>query len=131
MHEHVGTAAFDHYQRLYLEPQDFGWGRPPGEPLRELGFAPTLVAAHARHSDLLQIADVVVGSVRDLVSTCISSVEAEETLPDEGYCDANVRRIGARFRRGYDRVLGYGFDVFPPDGTGVPAIRQRFEGLCI
>jgi hypothetical protein len=129
MHEHVGTAAFDHYQRLYLEPQPLGWFRQ-GQPLREIGFAPTLLAAHARHSDLLQVADVVAGTARDFVSTCIAGVERVGQLQAEGYCEENVRRIGAKFRRGQGRVMGYGFGLFPPDGVGVPATRERFEGLC-
>jgi hypothetical protein len=98
MHEHVGTAAFDHYQRLYLEQQPLGWGR--GQPLRELGFAPTLLAAHARHSDLIQVADVVVGTVRDFVSRCVAGADRLGRLPAEGWREENLRIIAGRFRRG-------------------------------
>lgn len=132
MHEHVGTAAFDHYQRLYLEPEDFGWGRV-AQPLRAFGFAPTLVAAHARHCDLLQIADIVVGSASDFVSNCIRAVNAGMligSLPAEGWREENMRRIGPKFRRGPAQVCGYGFDVFPPHATGVAEVRERFEALC-
>jgi hypothetical protein len=130
MHQHVGTAAFDFYQRLFLEPQRFGWGQPAGRPLRDLGFAPTLVAAHARHSDLLQVADVVVGTVRDFVSRCIAGADPLGRLPAEGWREDNVRRIGSKFRRGAGRVCGYGFDAFPPEANGVPEIRARLETLC-
>lgn len=128
LHAHVGTAAFDHYQRLYHQPQPLGPGRE-GPPLRELGFAPTLLAAHARHADLLQVADVVVGTVRDLVSRCVADADARGRLPMASWREENFRIIGGRLRRG-PRVIGYGFDVFPPDGPGVPAIRDRVERLC-
>jgi hypothetical protein len=135
MHEHVGTAAFDLYGRLWLQPEGFGPGGfeflgPQARPLRELGFMPTLVAAHARHSDLLQIADVVVGCLRDFVCRCVEGADETDRLPPTGYQEANLGRIGGSFRRGDQRVCGYGFDVFPPSAPAREAIRQRVEEIC-
>jgi hypothetical protein len=135
LHEHVGTAAFDLYRRLWLQPEGFGpagfgFLGTQGPPLRDLGFAPTLVAAHARHSDLLQIADVVAGCVRDFVSRCIEGAQERDELPPPGYPEDNIERIGRSFRRGYRRVCGYGFDVFPPGAPARDAIRQRLEDVC-
>jgi hypothetical protein len=134
MHEHRGTAAFDLYEDLWSRRESFGPGGfeflgPWAPPLRELGFAPTLVAAHARHADVLQIADVLVGCLRDFVSRCVEEAHEKGRLPPHGYQEENLRRIAPSLRRGA-RVCGYGFDVFPPSAPGREEVRQRVEEIC-
>jgi hypothetical protein len=134
MHEHIGTAAFDLYGNLWSRPESFAptgfkFLGPHGRPLRKLGFAPTLVAAHARHSDHLQIADVVVGCLRDFVSRCVEGADESGRIPPPDYQKANLGRIAACIRRG-SYVCGYGFDVFPPSGPGREEIRSRVEEIC-
>jgi hypothetical protein len=68
----LGTAAFALYQDRYLNPAVFPSGAV-GSPLVELRFRPELHASHARHSDLLQIADLVAGCVRELCASYLNS----------------------------------------------------------
>lgn len=130
LHRNVGTAAFDRYQELYREPEEFGEGWAPGTPLRQLGFAPTLHAAHARHADHLQIADAIVGCIRDFVYYNFAEAGPDGILPAPGYQEANLRMLGPRFRRGPKRVVGFGFDVFPPDAPPSLPLRKRVDEIC-
>lgn len=132
LHERLGTAPFDVYRRLYFEEENFGAGRQPGRPLRELGFALTVVAAHAKHSDILQIADAIAGCVREFCVFNLKNATAMGELPEPDYQEANLSRLAPKFRRDYlGRVLGIGFDIFPPRHPACAAIKQRFVDLKV
>lgn len=129
LYKYRGTAPFDGYQRLYWEPEDFGSGRR-GTPLRDLDFGPTLVAAHARHSDLLQIADAVAGCVAEFCEYNLRKLGASGQLPSPTYREKNLAVIAGAFRRGPKGVKGYGFDFFPEAYLGQRSIVERLEELA-
>lgn len=113
MYKNVGTAPFDLYDKYYWKSEPFGFFKARGKPYRDCNLVPTLTAAHARHSDLLQIADVIVGCVRDFCHHNLSEATDDGELPPEDWRDHNMRRILPIFRQGPRGVSGYGFDVFP------------------
>jgi hypothetical protein len=110
--EHVATAAFEGYQRRYLKAEPYsGWSAPS---YSSLGFAPGLVAAHAKHDDLLQIADVVSGTVRDFCEYNVMKSRKWE-LPRLGYQDTNLQAVMSGFHRRDKKITRVGFALWPPN----------------
>lgn len=130
LYRNAGTAPFDVYQRLFWDPEDFGPERAAGTRLKDLQFAPTLVAAHARHADLLQIADVVAGCVAEFSEHNLRNMNSWGQLSGPTYREENLSIIGGTFRRGPSRVKGFGFDFFPEAYVGQRAIVDRFEVIA-
>jgi hypothetical protein len=129
LQDDAGTAAFAHYQQRYLEPQSWPSGLA-GKPLAELGFQSELHASHAKHSDLLQIADVVVGCVNDLCSFNLDGFD-KENLPTPDYQEANFLVIGCKFRKSLaGQLSGYGIGIFPPDGVAAGRLLEYVESLA-
>jgi hypothetical protein len=124
----VGVAAFENYQRWYQEEEEFGEGRVDA-PLRDFGFAPMLAASHAKHSDLLQIADVVAGSVRDLCWYNFKNASGG-TLESATWREENFARIAPSFRRGGEGMTRYGFDILPKPHATRDALIARIEQLA-
>jgi hypothetical protein len=123
----LGTAAFALYQDRYLNPESFPSGAT-GSPLVELGFRPELHASHARHSDLLQIADLVAGSVRELSAWYLNSGVDEGGAFQGGWREENFLRIADAFRsNAQGEVLRIGLDVFSPEhpATGLSDYLER------
>jgi hypothetical protein len=119
----LATAAFALYQSRYLDPEPFPSG--DGSALAALGFQPELHAAHAKHSDLLRVADLVAGCVSDLCAFHLQhgSTDASTWRKD------HFQLIAGRFRRHADgRVIGFGLDAFDPDGAD-PQLREYLERL--
>ena len=111
----LGTAAFALYQDRYLNPESFPSGAV-GSPLVELGFRPELRASHGRHSDLLQIADLVAGCVRELCAWYLNSGVDDGDTFQGGWREENFLRIAGVFRStAQGEVLRHGLDVFSPD----------------
>lgn len=126
----VRTAAFDRYARLYWEPEEIE-GREPAAPLRERGFAPELIAGHARHSELLQIADVIAGCIRDFSHYNLINAGDYGELPTRTWRDDNLALIAPSIRRSKEgSVRGWGFDLFPESHPARDAIIDRVGGLA-
>jgi len=129
LQDNRGTAAFAHYRARYLEPESWPSGLS-GEPLGSLGFHSELHASHAKHSDLLQIADVVAGCINDLCEFNLQSYSAGGALPSPDYQESNFLLIADRFRTSREgRIIGYGLDVFPRDDAAAEALLSRIEDL--
>jgi hypothetical protein len=123
-----GKAAFKLYQDRYLNPESFPSGGV-GSPLVELGFQSELHASHARHSDLLQIADLVAGCVRELFGRYLSSSVDEGSTFQGGWREENFLRIAGAFRRNAQgEVLRNGLDVFSPEHP-VPGLGDYLRTL--
>lgn len=106
------TAAFIGYQKRYWEPEPYNRGRAPA--YRDLNFLPSLTAAHAKHDELLQIADVVAGCVNDFLAYNLLKW-TDGSLPEMGYQDHNLRVLVPAFHRIGWRIAPYqGFGIFPP-----------------
>jgi hypothetical protein len=120
----LATAAFALYQNCYLQPERFPGGNT-APSLADLGFRPELHASHARHSDLLQIADLVVGCTRELGVYYLR----QPSTPAGGRRDwreQNFLLIAGKFRSNWDgAILSYGLDFFPSSQT----LRERAEAL--
>jgi hypothetical protein len=127
LHKTIGTASFDVYERGFHEPERFGTSMAAS--YKDCGLGPTLLAAHARHSEHLQLADVVSGAVRDFCWSNVDGADPSGNLPPHGYPEANLGRLRWRFRRGPSGVCTFGFDLFPPDAV-TAAIKLRLEGIC-
>lgn len=59
-----------------------------------------LAGAHAKHSDLLQIADVVAGCVAEFCEYNFGGSSAWGKLPERAYPDDDLGIIASSFRRG-------------------------------
>jgi hypothetical protein len=95
-----------------------------------LGFHSELRASHARHSDLLQIADVVAGCVNDFCEFNLQAYSNVGALPSPDYQESNLLLIAERFRMSREGVVtGYGFDVFPDDDAAAELLLRHVEGL--
>lgn len=129
LYRFVGTAPFDHYERLYWEPEVLASG---GEmpALRHRGFAPGLVAGHARHSELLQIADVIAGCIRDFTHYNLMNAGPNGELPQPTWRDENLAIIAPCFRHAPGgSVRGWGFDVFPDSHPAREALLARLDEM--
>lgn len=102
-------------EEAYRDWYENGVGTGPGGryqgPLSKLCFHPSLLSAHAKFHDMLQIADVVVGVTRKWVASV-----------KEGRCDSwviqQIKRLQPRFRQRYGRpgFWGDGLILWPcPD----------------
>lgn len=129
LYENVGTAPFDLYEERYRNPEFLRPDRPLGTPFSKLAMFPTLLAAHARHSEHLQVADVIVGCIRDFCHFTVSKTDGWGRLPEPGWQEENLGLIAKSFRRG-PRVKGYGFDLWPRDYNGMDEIINRVEALA-
>jgi hypothetical protein len=90
-----------------------------------LGFQPELHAAHAKHSDLLQVADLVAGCVSDLCAFRLQHGPADVSTWRENH----FQLIAGQFRRHANGgVIGFGLDAFDPDGAD-PELREYLESL--
>jgi hypothetical protein len=119
----LATAAFALYQSRYLDPEPFPSG--DGSALASVGFQPELHAAHAKHSDLLQVADLVAGCVSDLCAARLQHGPADASTWREDH----FQLIAGQFRRHTDgRVISFGLDAFDPDGAD-PQLRDYLESL--
>lgn len=126
----VGTAAFDRYKKLYWEDEEMAGG-DPAAALRERGFIPELVAAHAKHSDLLQIADVIAGCFRDFTQYNLVNSADDGELPQPTWRDDNLAIIAPDIRRSpTGSVKGWGFDLFPDDHPARNPIVERVDELA-
>ena len=106
------TAAFIGYQARYWSPESYNNKVAPA--YRDLDFLPSLAAAHAKHDELLQVADVVAGCVNDFLSYNYSKW-ADGNLPEMAYQDHNFRVLIPSFHRTGWRIAPYqGFGIFPP-----------------
>ncbi len=105
------------------------WGSVAA-PYKDCGLGPALVGGHAKHSDHLQVADVIAGAVREFCHSNVDGADASGNLPPHNYPEANISRLRWRFRRGPSGVCTMGFDLFPPDHV-TTAVKHRLEGLCI
>jgi hypothetical protein len=128
MYTSAGLAPFEAYQGLYWKPEKFP-GYAPAPSLRDSGFVPTLTMAHARYTDVLQIADVIAGCVREFCSYNITRAEVDD-LPDIRYEDRNMALIASYFRSGPRGIGGYGFDVFPDRHPARWPLRKWAERLA-
>jgi hypothetical protein len=129
LQDNRGTAAFAHYRSRYLEPESWPGGLS-GESLGSLGFHSELHSSHARHSDILQIADVVAGCVNDLCEFNLQGYSARGALPSPDYQESNFLIIANRFRSSQQgKVVGYGLDVFPSNDEATELLLQRIEDL--
>ncbi len=127
LRDSLATAAFALYQDRYLNPESFPSGAT-GSPLVELGFRPELHASHARHSDLLQIADLVAGCVRELCAGYLNSGVDEGDAFQGRWREENFLRIAGAFRsNARGEVLRNGLDVFSPEhpATGLSDYLER------
>lgn len=121
------AAAFDRYEELYWKPEKFEKRTAPS--LRSRRFVSTLLAAHAKHTDLLQVADVITGCIRKFCHYNLKKASGQGKLPPVGYPDENMQIIASNLRRG-PRVKGYGFDVFPKDDPACDEIIKCIEALA-
>lgn len=113
MFKDLGTAPFETYREQYWEVERFSMTTAPA--LVDCGLVPILTASHAKHSEPLQIADVIAGCVREFCAYNITRAVVDD-LPEIHYEDRNMALIAPSFRRGRTgRLQGYGFDVFPRD----------------
>lgn len=122
-HEYKASASFDRYLYRYANPPDYGKGL---QPLRDVDFHPELLASHAKHSDLLQVADVVVGTTRDFVDWHLNNAVPGGKLqmpgPADRWRETNFQIIAPKLRRSPSgQVRGYGFDIFPRNSNEIPA----------
>ncbi|HXH24734.1 MAG TPA: hypothetical protein VNI78_05755 [Vicinamibacterales bacterium] len=127
--ENPGTAPFDAYAEMYAEAEMFVQRGSSGTPLRDLDFVPTLLAAHAKHADLLQITDVIASAMNEF---CAHNLNRSANGPRSrsSYPDDNFQILAPRIRADsrQERIRGYGFDVFP-GSDGVEALLARAEEL--
>lgn len=106
------TAAFIGYQKRYWEPEPYNFKTAPA--YRDLDFTPGLTAAHAKHDELLQVADVVAGCVNDFLSYNYLKW-SDGSLPKVAYQDDNFRVLIPSFhRKGWRVAPSHGFGIFPP-----------------
>ena len=104
-----GKYAFNVYKDMYEHPQRFT-SSSPGPSLKRMNFLPGLLSSHGKYSDFLQIADVIVGVVREYVSYMKS--EDEDSLV---WQEENMRRLLPKFRRSDWDIVGFGY--FPHSNT--------------
>lgn len=113
LYKRPSTASFDKYYRMFNEPEEFGQRTAPA--LGDIGFLPGLNASHARHNDLLQVADVIAGTVRDFCHHNLSRSTQRGELPRRSYEDTNFYTLAGLLHRSRSGdAEAYGFDVFPP-----------------
>lgn len=123
-----GTYAFDIYRDLYEHIQHTSTIQWPS--LRELGFESCLLSSHARYSDHLQIADVIVGAVRDFVEYNLQGANSWGQLPEPSWRDENLGVLMPRFRRQGDLVWNRGFGFFPEAHAAAASLQGRLEELA-
>lgn len=101
-------AAEEAYQDWYKNGVGAGPGGRYEGPLSELRFYPSLLTAHAKFHDMLQIADVVVGVTRDWVAG------VKEGSPDT-WVIQQMKQLQPRFRQRYGRpgFWGDGLILWP------------------
>jgi len=128
MFEQLGTAPFARYQERFNRPERYGSTTAP--PYRDLDFAPGLLASHAKHSDLLQVADVIAGATRDFCQYNLRGADDEGVLPDPDYQDANFRTLVPIMHRGGGRCATFGFAVFPPRHPAAPTLEAYVDEMC-
>jgi hypothetical protein len=122
-----GTAAFDIYRKLFWTAEIFPTGSAPA--LRQLAFAPDLAANHAKHSDLLQIADVIAGCFREFFGYNVAGSTSWGQLPVASWQESNLARIAPRLCKVGNRARSIGFDLFPSTFLGFDQLIQRVEAL--
>ena len=111
---HRGHIPFEVYRRMYFDGERFPGTLKRGIALSKLGFDPELLCSHARTSDMLQVADLVSGTIRAFVC---ANLNATSTKP---HIAENFRRIAPLIRTGAKRgtvgrtIHTFGFDVFDP-----------------
>lgn len=106
------TAAFHRYERAWHSPTSTmaSWTVPA---LRRGDLASSLAATHAKHCDLLQMADVVAGTTNEFVAWNLSEADGQ-SLPRWSYRDTNFHQLRPVVRRSPGGGLrGYGFGLFP------------------
>ena len=123
-----GTYAFDIYRDLYERPQDTATIQWPS--LRELGFESSLLSSHARYSDHLQIADVIVGVVRDFVEHTLEGADSWGQLPEATWRDDNLAILMPKFRRHGAVVWNRGFGFFPEAHAAATSLGDRIQELA-
>lgn len=111
---HRGRIPFEAYRRMQFEGEQFPGTLRRGKALSRLGFDPELLCSHARTSDMLQVADLVSGTIRAFVSANLHSTSTKT------YIVENFKRIAPLIRAGVKRgtvgrtIHTFGFDVFDP-----------------
>jgi hypothetical protein len=117
------TAAFQRYERAWASPTSTrDSGTMPA--LRRGDLAPSLAATHSQNCDLLQVADVVTGTINEFVAWNLAEADGSK-LPLRSYRDKNFQKLRPVIRRSPGGALrGYGFGLLPET---TPAQQQLME----
>ncbi|MDW8072499.1 MAG: hypothetical protein RMK79_13650 [Anaerolineae bacterium] len=114
-------------EKAYAEWYQQGVGSGPGKKtgsgsLERLGFHPSVLVADASYHDMLQIADVVVGTIRDWVGA------VRDRRPDQ-WIFAQAKTLLPRFRQrhGQPDFWGDGLVIWPPQ----PDLWQRLKDSLV
>jgi hypothetical protein len=91
-------------------------------PLEEIGFSDSIFYSSTNECSLLQISDIIVGSVKDLVDYSLGRKRGR-------YGRNRVLEIKDRFRGAPSRVIGRGVSIAPTRNSLYDKLRNTIEGL--
>jgi len=91
-------------------------------PLEEIGFSDSIFYSSTNECALLQISDLIVGSVKDLVDYSLGRIRGT-------YGHNRVLEIKDRFRGAPKQVIGRGISIAPTRNGLSDKLRSTIEGL--